>query len=105
MSAKDIQSKAKAGQELQNALKSVFAIAENYPKLRANENFMHLQQELSAIEDKVAYARQHFNDSTLTYNNLRETFPGNLFAKMYNKTERQFFKIPQEAKAVPKVSF
>ena len=105
LSAKNIQDKAKAGQDLQNALKSVFAIAENYPKLRANENFMHLQQELSAIEDKVAYSRQHFNDSTLEFNNLHTTFPGNMFAKMYSKKERQFFQIPHEDKAVPKVNF
>src|SRR3989338_1113826 len=65
LSAKDLPSKVKAGDQLQNALKSIFALAENYPQLRANENFLHLQQELSAIEDKVAYARQYYNDTIL----------------------------------------
>src|SRR3989338_8512514 len=63
---KDIKGRVKAGNEIQQALKSIFAIAENYPQLRANENFLQLQQELSAIEDKVAYARQYYNDSILS---------------------------------------
>lgn len=74
LGAKDMRSKVKAGNMMQDALKSIFAIAENYPQLRANENFLHLQQELAAIEDKVAYARQHYNDSILTYNNLCKAF-------------------------------
>lgn len=105
MSAKSLPQKMKAGAEMQNALKSILAIAENYPQLKANENFLHLQQELSAIEDKVAYARQHYNDSILVFNNSVEQFPGVFFAKMYGKKEQEFIKIPQEAKAVPKVEF
>jgi len=105
LAAKDIQSRAKAGAELQNALKSIFALAENYPQLKANENFLHLQQELAAIEDKVAYSRQHYNDSILSYNNGVERFPGMFFAKLYGKHEKQMLKIPEETKAVPKVSF
>lgn len=105
LSAKDIQSKAKAGAELQHALKSIFALAEAYPQLRANENFMQLQQELSAIEDKVAYSRQYYNDSILSYNNSVETFPGVLFAKMYSKKEKEALKISSEERAVPKVEF
>ncbi len=95
----------KAGQELQNALKSIFAIAENYPQLKANENFLHLQQELAAIEDKIAYARQSYNDSILSYNNSVEQFPGMFFAKLYSKKEKPMLSIPQESKAVPKVEF
>ena len=75
LSAKDIKGRVKAGEELQNALKSIFAIAENYPQLKANENFLHLQEELAAIEDKIAYSRQFYNDSILSYNNAVEKFP------------------------------
>src|SRR3989344_7551639 len=60
LGAKDFGGRVKAGNQLQEALKSIFAIAENYPQLRANENFLHLQQELSAIEDKIAYSRQFY---------------------------------------------
>lgn len=105
LGAKDIQGKAKAGAELQTALKSIFALAENYPQLKANENFLQLQQELAAIEDKVAYSRQYYNDSILSYNNMVETFPGVMFAKLYGKTEKQGIQITAEERAVPKVSF
>ncbi len=105
LGAKDMGSKIKAGNELQAALKSIFAIAENYPQLRANENFLHLQKELSAIEDKVAYSRQYYNDSILNYNNLCKTFPGVFFAGIYGKKEKEYLKIPEEARAVPKVDF
>ena len=105
LGAKDMKGKLKAGSELQNALKSIFAIAENYPQLKANENFLHLQQELAAIEDKVAYARQYYNDSILGYNNSVERFPGVMFAKIYGKKEKEYLKIPEEARAVPKVEF
>ena len=105
MSASNLPQKMKAGAELQNALKSIFAIAENYPQLKANENFLHLQQELSAIEDKVAYSRQYYNDSILSYNNSVKTFPGTFFASLYGKKEKQFLQMPTELKAVPKVEF
>lgn len=105
LGAKDIQAKAKAGADLQNALKSIFALAENYPQLRANENFLHLQQELSAIEDKVAYARQYYNDSIQSFNNSVETFPGVMFAKLFNKVEKKMLTITAEERTVPKVSF
>lgn len=105
VSAKSLPDKVKAGNELQTALRSIFAIAENYPQLKANENFLNLQQELSAIEEKVAYARQYYNDSILTYNNLVETFPGTVFAGMYGHKERKFLQIAPEERAVPKVSF
>lgn len=105
LGATDITSRVKAGNQLQQALKSIFALAENYPNLKANENFLHLQQELSAIEDKVAYSRQFYNDSILDYNNSVESFPGNIFAGIYGKSEKKFLEIPAEARAVPKVSF
>jgi len=105
MSAKTFEGKVRAGAELQHALKSILAIAENYPQLRANENFLHLQQELAAIEDKVAYARQHYNDSILSYNNLTKRFPGMMFASVYGKTSKKYLEIPKEERAVPKVEF
>lgn len=105
MGAGTIEKKAKAGAELQSALKSLFAIAEGYPQLRSNENFKQLQEELSSIEDKIAYARQYYNDSVLSFNNSVETFPGKLFASLYSKKEKEFLQIPTEARAVPKVEF
>jgi len=105
MGAKTLEQKVVKGAELQHALKSILAIAENYPQLRANENFLQLQQELAAIEDKVAYARQHYNDSILSYNNLTKRFPGVLFASVYGKAPKKYLEIPKEERAVPKVSF
>ncbi|MEK6819401.1 MAG: LemA family protein [Nanoarchaeota archaeon] len=105
LSAKNLPGKMKAGAELQDALKSVFAIAENYPQLKANENFLQLQQELASIEERIAYSRQYYNDSILTFNNMCESFPGNLFAGVYGKKEKQYLKIPEESRAVPKVNF
>lgn len=105
MTAKTFESKVKAGAELQQALKSILAIAENYPQLKANENFLQLQQELAAIEDKVAYSRQHYNDSILSYNNLTKSFPGAVFASIYGKRPKKYLEIPSEERAVVKVEF
>src|SRR3989344_6738871 len=105
LGAKDLPAKVKAGAELQHALKSLFAIAESYPQLKANENFIHLQQELAAIEDKISYARQHYNDSILSYNNSVETFPGAFFAKLYSKKEKPMLQIAAEERSLPKVEF
>ena len=105
LSAKDIPAKLKAGDQLQTALKSIFALAENYPQLRANENFLQLQEELSAIENKVAYSRQFYNDNILDYNNAVESFPGNFFAKLYGQGEKSFIQIQEAERAVPKISF
>ncbi|MBS3088536.1 LemA family protein [Candidatus Pacearchaeota archaeon] len=105
LGAKDLKGRMKAGSQLQEALKSIFAIAENYPQLKANENFLHLQQELAAIEDKIAYSRQFYTDSILVYNNSVEVFPGAFFAKIFGKKEKPQFNIPTEEKAVPKVEF
>jgi len=105
LQATDMKDKVKAGNEMQKALKSIFAIAENYPQLKANQNFLHLQQELSAIEDKVAYSRQFYNDSILSYNTAVERFPGVIFAGIYGKTKKEYLQIPVEAKAVPDIEF
>jgi LemA protein len=88
-----------------NALKSIFALAENYPQLKANENFLQLQQELAAIEERIAYSRQYYNDSILGYNNSVETFPGAFFANLYGKKEKPMLQIAVEERALPKVEF
>jgi len=105
MSAKGTEKKMKAGNQMQEALKSIFAIAEGYPDLKANTNFLQLQQELSAIEDKVAYARQFYNDGIMTYNVMTHKVPGTWFAKMYGFKVKEYLKIPEAAKAVPKIEF
>ena len=105
LSAGNLPDKMKAGNQLQSALKSIFAIAEGYPDLKANQNFLQLQQELSAIEDKVAYARQYYNDGIMSYNVTTSTIPGKWFAALYGFKGREYLKIPEAAKAVPKVEF
>jgi len=105
MSAKGTEKKMKAGNQMQEALKSIFAIAEGYPDLKANTNFLELQRELSAIEDKVAYARQYYNDGIMTYNVMASKLPGLWFANMYGFKPKEYLKIPKAAKAVPKVKF
>ena len=103
--ATGVEGKIKADGVLESALKSIFAIAEGYPDLKANHNFLELQRELSATEDKVAYSRQFYNDSILTYNNLCRTFPGQAFAGMFGKKKKDFFKIAPSERALPKVEF
>ncbi len=103
--AKTMESKVKAGNQLQNALGSIFAIAENYPQLKASDTFTHLQQELSAIEDKIAYSRQFYNDATLSYNNACTTFPGTFFAGIYNKKSKEFLKIAEAERKNVQVKF
>ncbi len=105
VSAKGIEKKVKADQQLQSALKTIFAIAEGYPDLKANQNFLELQRELTTTEDKVAYARQFYNDSILSYNNKCKTFPGNMFAGMYGFKAKEYLKIAEAEKKVVKVEF
>ncbi|HTZ41666.1 MAG TPA: LemA family protein [Candidatus Omnitrophota bacterium] len=105
ISAKDIVGKVKANGVLENALGKLFAIAENYPELKANTNFLELQRELSTTEDRVAYARQFYNDNILTYNNLCATFPGNIFAGIYGKKQKEYLQITETERKPVKVSF
>lgn len=105
VSAKGVEKKVKADQQLQSALKTIFAIAEGYPDLKANQNFLELQRELTTTEDKIAYARQFYNDSILSYNNKCKTFPGNMFAKMYGFVAKEYLKIAEAEKKVVKVDF
>lgn len=105
MSAKTPQENIDADNMLTGALKTLFAVSENYPDLKANQNFLNLQDELTHTEDKIAYSRQHYNDSVLSFNNTIETFPGLWFAKRMNRKTREMLKIPEATKELPKVSF
>lgn len=88
------------------ALSRLFALSEAYPDLKVNENMMHFQEELSSTENKVAFARQAFNDAVLGYNNKVENFPNNILAGMFQFTQASFLEIESEEKrAVPDVSF
>ncbi len=95
-----------AEQALSGSLGRLFALSENYPDLKANQNMMQLSEELSSTENKIAFARQAFNDSVMNYNTYREKFPNVIFANMFNFSEAQQFIIdtPEEREA-PKVSF
>jgi LemA protein len=91
---------------LGGAMGRFFALAEAYPDLKANQNMMQLTEELTSTENKIAFARQAYNDSVMTYNTQREQFPAVIFAGMFNFGEAQLFEIEDEAeKAAPKVSF
>lgn len=84
----------------------LFALAENYPDLKANENMMQFQEELTSTENKVSFARQAFNDSVLAYNNKRQVFPNNIFAGMFNFAAADYFQIDNVAhREAPRVSF
>jgi len=103
--AKDVAGKINADKQLESALKTIFAIAEGYPDLKANTNFLELQRELSSTEDKVAYSRQFYNDSILSFNDLCKTFPGKFFAGIYGKKEKEYLKIAEAERKLPKVEF
>jgi len=106
MKAGSVAAKAKADGQLTKALKTIFAIAENYPKLRASENFKLLQEQLEGVENKVAYSRQFYNDSVLGFNNTIKTVPGKWFAGMAGKTKsRDFFEIKEAERKPVKVKF
>jgi LemA protein len=101
-----IKELAAAEVSLNGTLGRLFALAEAYPDLKANQNMQHLQEELTSTENKVAFARQAFNDSVLSYNNACENFPGNLIASNFGFKTAQFLEIEApENRAVPKVSF
>ncbi len=103
--ARDIVGKVKADNVLENALSRLFAIAEGYPDLKANTNFLELQRELSSTEDRIAYARQFYNDSILSYNNLCTTFPGRFFSKLFHRQLKDYLEITEKEKKLVKVEF
>ena len=105
MNAEGLEDKMKADKGLESALKSIFALAEGYPDLKANQNFLELQKELAATEDKVAYSRQYYNDSILAYNNLCKTFPGVMFASLLGKKPEDYLQVTEAEKKPVKVEF
>lgn len=105
MKADSPEKMAKANDALSGALKSLFAVAENYPQLRANENFLQLQKELGDTEDKVAYARQFYNSTVMDYNVKVKVFPNMLLAGAFGFTEKPFFKTEGEERSAVKVEF
>lgn len=105
VSAKGPAEKAAANNQLSSALKSIFAVAENYPDLKASQNFMELQDELSDTENKIAYARQFYNSTVMDYNAKLQVFPNVLFAKILNFKTAEFFGTSEKEKQPVKVSF
>ena len=105
MNASGVEDKAAASNQLSGTLKSLFAVAENYPQLKANENFLQLQEELTGTENKIAYSRQHFNDMVMRFNTRIELFPNNIFANMLNFKQEEMFKTDDEEKKNVKVKF
>ena len=106
INAQGAAAQGEAENMLTGALKSLFAVAEAYPDLKANQNFLMLQQELANIENKVAYSRQHYNDVVRGYNTLQQQFPANMVAGMASCKPADYFEIEEPAaREVPKVSF
>jgi LemA protein len=103
--AKDLSGRIKADKGLESALGKLFAIAEAYPDLKANTTFLELQRELTATEDRVAYSRQFYNDSILSYNNKCKTFPGNVFAGMYGFKSKEYIQIAAAEREPVRVKF
>ncbi len=94
-----------AAGELTNALGRLFALSESYPDLKANTNFLDLQNNLKETEDKIAYARQFYNDAVMVYKNKLEMFPSNIVASIFKFKPEEFFEAPEADKEVPKVQF
>ena len=99
------EEQAQAENVLTGALKSLFALAEAYPDLKANQSFLALQEELTSTEDRIAYARQFYNDSVMKYDNKIQSIPSNVIAGMFNFKPREYFQAEQGATEVPKVEF
>ncbi len=106
VAAEGVGDKAKAEGELTSALGKFNLVVENYPDLKANQNFLSLQEELTSTENKISFSRQNYNDQVLFYNNKIQMFPSNILAGMFKFNEEEFFEIEDEKeKEVPKVSF
>lgn len=101
----DVAATAQAENVLTGALKSLFALSEAYPDLKANQNFLQLQEELTSTEDRIAYARQFYNDEVRKFNTKIQTVPTNIVASLGNFTEREYFEIDEGEKEPVKVQF
>jgi LemA protein len=105
LSAETVEEKAKASNMLSQTLKSLFAVSENYPDLKASQNFLQLQEEITGTENKISYSRQHYNDIVMLFNTKIEVFPNNIFAGMLNYKQEQMFEATEEERKNVKVSF
>lgn len=106
LNAGSVKEMANAENMMTGALKSLFAVSENYPELKASQNFMMLQEELAGTENKISYARQRYNNTVMEYNNLVQQFPTNVIAGMFNFKMEEFFEVDNpEARQAVKVKF
>ena len=103
--ASGINEEVEASNAVTSALNKLFALSEAYPELKANENFMSLQADLKETEDKISYARGFYNDTVLTYNNLREQFPSSIIASMFKFEKLEFFNADEKDRENPQVKF
>ncbi|HOQ31945.1 MAG TPA: LemA family protein [Candidatus Hydrogenedens sp.] len=101
-----VSERAQAEQQLTQALHNFFVVVENYPDLKANQNFLALQEELTSTENRISFARQAYNDTVMNFNNAIQMFPTNIVGAMFGFKEQSFFELENVAeRAVPKVSF
>jgi LemA protein len=106
LNAKNLKEEVQADNMITSALKTLFAVAENYPDLKANQNFLELQRELRDAEDKIMASRRFYNSVVMEYNSFLQSFPTNLFAKLFNFQPAEYFELELvEEKEVPKVKF
>ena len=105
MGAEGMADKAQAENMLTSTLKTLFAVSENYPELKANTNFMDLQRTMTAIEEKIQLARRYFNGTVKEFNTKIEVFPGNVMAKIFSFLKKEYFEIDEEEQQNVKVSF
>lgn len=103
--AGSVKEQGQAENQITGALKSLFAVAEAYPELKANQNFMMLQEELSGTESKIAYSRQFYNDTVMAYNTLIQSFPSNMIANSFGFKESEYFPMEDAAREPIKVDF
>ena len=104
--ASGVKDQAQAENFLTSTLRSLFAVVENYPDLKANTNMLALQEEVVSTENKISFARQHYNDSAMAYNTKTETVPSNIIASMFGFKEREFFELEDAAQGqAPKIDF
>ena len=105
MDAQGVKEQAEAQNMITGALKSLFAVAEAYPDLKANQSFLMLQEELSGTESKIAYSRQFYNDNVMTFNTLIQSFPANIIASSFGFKESEYFPMEDAAREPVKVDF
>jgi LemA protein len=105
MNARGPQEAAQADSQLSATLKTLFALVENYPDLKANQNFLRLQEELAHTENKISFARQFYNDIVMEYNNRVQMFPSNIIAALFRFQPAEFYQVAETEREVPKVRF